>query len=54
MAKHSIVDAKNVLAIGVKFHAMTRIVAVSTVSDLCFIYSVFGYKTLILARYSIY
>ena len=54
MAKHSIVDVKNVLAIGVKFHAMTRIVAVSTVSDLCFIYSVFGYKRLILARYSIY
>jgi len=51
--KHSIVDAKNVLAIGVKCHAMTRIVAVSMVSDMCFICSVFGYKTLILARYSI-
>ena len=54
MAKHSIVDAKNVLAIGVKCHAMTRIVAVSMVSDMCFICSVVGYKTLILARYSIY
>ena len=54
MAKHSIVDAKNVLAIGVKCHAMTRIVAVSMVSDPCFICSFFGYKTLILARYSIY
>ena len=52
--KNSILDAKNVLAIGVKCHAMTRIVAVSMVSDPCFICSVVGYKTLILARYSIY
>ena len=52
--KHSIVDAENVLAIGVKCHAMTRIVAVSMVSDPCFICSVVGYETLILARYSIY
>jgi len=39
--KRSIGDAKNVLAIGVKCPAMTRIVAVSVVSALCLLLSEF-------------
>jgi len=48
MDKHSIVDAKNVLVIGVKCPAMKRIVAVSIVSVWSYICSIFYFKHLLL------